>query len=44
MWGSMLCSSFDDVLNPLVTFLPNVYGLVVAIVARMDGFLKKKKN
>ena len=43
MWGSMLCSSFDDVLNPLVTFLLNVYGLVVAIVPRMDGFKKKKK-
>lgn len=42
MWGSMLCSSFDDVLNPLVTFLLNVYGLA-AIVVRMDGFKKKKK-
>lgn len=39
-WGPMLCSSFNDVLNPLVTFFLHVHGLVVAIVVGMDGFKK----
>ena len=40
-WGPMLCSSFNEVLNPLVTFFLHVYGLVVAIVVGMDGFKKQ---
>ena len=45
MWISMLCSSFNDVLNPLVTFLLNVYSLVFAMIVGIDGFFFfKTKN
>lgn len=42
MWISMLCSSFNDDLNPLATFLLNVYSLVFPTIVGIDGFFLTK--